>query len=104
MFNAHVVVTHYTTVTKKRGHFTTKNRRVLSQPHPALGAHRNPTPVPRPPSPPLAPPSYDKAQTKKVLKHARAELMKEVGKAGYNVLVVEGCVFSLSWTRQSGTD
>ena len=42
------------------------------------------------PPPVLAQPSYDKAQTKKVLKHARAELMKEVGKAGYNVLVVEG--------------
>ena len=44
-----------------------------------------------PPSPPtLAQPGYHKAQTKKVLKHARAELMKEVRKAGYNVLVVEG--------------
>ena len=54
-----------------------------------------------PPSPTLAQPSYDRAQTKKVLRHARAELMKEVGKAGYNVLVVEGWVFSLalfSWT------
>jgi len=42
-------------------------------------------------SPPtLVQPGYSKAQTKKVLKHARAELMKEVTKAGYNVLVVEG--------------
>ena len=51
----------------------------------------------------LAPSSYDKAQTKKVLKYARAEPMKEVGKAGYNVLVVEGCVFSLSRTGQDRT-
>jgi len=44
-----------------------------------------------PPSPPtLAQPGYNKAQAKKVLKHARAELMKEVTKAGYNFLVVEG--------------
>ena len=44
-----------------------------------------------PSSPPtLAQPGYHKAQTKKVLKHARAELMKEVRKTGYNVLVVEG--------------
>ena len=69
-------------------------------PHHAPTPAAPPTPVPRAPSPPLAPPRYDKAQTKKVLKHARAELMKEVGKAGYNVLVVEGCVFSRSWTGQ----
>jgi hypothetical protein len=40
--------------------------------------------------PALPQPSYHKAQTKRVLNHARAELMKEVRKAGYNVLVVEG--------------
>jgi len=49
------------------------------------------------PEPPLAPnkptlaqPGYHKAQTRKVLNQARGELMKEVRKAGYNVLVVEG--------------
>ena len=42
-------------------------------------------------SPPtLAQLGYHKARTKKVLKHARAELMKEVRKAGYTALVVEG--------------
>jgi hypothetical protein len=62
---------------------------------PKLTPASNPaTRVVVPPSPPAAAqPSDGKAQTKKVLKHARAELMKEVGKAGYNVLVVEGCVF-----------
>jgi hypothetical protein len=38
----------------------------------------------------LAQTGYRKAQTKKVLNLAREELMKEVRKAGYNVLVVEG--------------
>jgi hypothetical protein len=38
----------------------------------------------------LAQTGYRKAQTKKVLKLAREELMKEVRNAGYNVLVVEG--------------
>jgi hypothetical protein len=38
----------------------------------------------------LAQTSYRKDQTKKVLNHAREELMKEVRKAGYNVLIVEG--------------
>jgi len=44
-----------------------------------------------PPYPPsLAPSGYHQAQTKKVLKHAREELMKEIRKAGRNVLVVDG--------------
>ena len=40
-----------------------------------------------PPPPALAQPSYHKAQTKKVIKHARAELMEEVRKVGHNYLV-----------------
>ena len=44
-----------------------------------------------PPYPPtLAPSGYRQAQTKKALKNARTGLMKEIRKAGYNVLVVEG--------------
>jgi len=37
-----------------------------------------------------------KAQTQKVLRHTRAERMNGIGKVGYNVLVVEGCVFSFA--------
>jgi len=37
-----------------------------------------------------------KAQTKRVLRHNREERMKGIRKVGYNVLVVEGCVFSLA--------
>ena len=65
----------------------------IVRPKPTSASNNNPTaPVAvGPASPPtLAQPSYSKTQKKKVLKHARAELMKEVGKAGYNVLVVEG--------------
>jgi hypothetical protein len=71
----------------------------IGQPEPTLASNDGPT-TPAdvvPPSPPiLAQAGYHKAQTKKVLKHARAELMKEVSKAGYNVLVVEGSVFSFA--------
>ena len=65
----------------------------IVRPDPPLAPNNNPT-APAdvvPPSPPtIAQPGYHKAQTKKVLKHARAELMKEVKKLGYNDLVVEG--------------
>ena len=60
---------------------------------PPLASNNDPTtPSDFEPSFPPAPaqPGYHKAQMKKVLKHSRAELMKEVRKAGYNVLVVEG--------------
>ena len=51
---------------------------IMIPPHPAADFE--------PPSPPtLAQSGYHKGQTKKVLKHARAELMKEV-----NVLILEG--------------
>ncbi len=67
------------------------------RPGPPLASSNDPT-TPAdfgPSSPPaLAQPGYHKAQMKKVLKHSRAELMKEVRKTGYNVLVVEGSVFS----------
>ena len=60
------------------------------RPGPPLDDPTTPADV-APSSPPtLVQSGYNKAQTKKVLKHARAELMKEVTKAGYNVLVVEG--------------
>jgi hypothetical protein len=52
----------------------------IIRPEPPLASHKHT----------LAQPVYHKGQTKKVLKHAREELMKEVTKAGYNVLVVEG--------------
>ena len=41
-------------------------------------------------SPPTLEPGFHKAQTKTVLKQVRAGLIKEVRKAGYNVLVMEG--------------
>ena len=63
------------------------------RPGPPLASTNDPT-TPAdfgpPPPPTLAQPVYHKAQTKKVLKHTRAELMKEARKAGYNGLVVEG--------------
>ena len=46
--------------------------------------------------PTLVQPGDHKAQTKMVLRHARAELIKEVGQAGYNDLVVERWVFSFT--------
>ena len=65
----------------------------IVRPDPPLASNNNPSApanvVPRS-LPTVARPGYHKAQTKKVLKHARAELMKEVRKLGYNDLVVEG--------------
>ena len=58
-----------------------------------LACHNDPTTLAgvAPPSPPtLAQPGYHKAQMKQVLKHARAELMKEVRKLRYIDLVVKG--------------
>jgi hypothetical protein len=52
----------------------------IAHPEPPLASNK----------PTLAQTGYRKAQTKKVLNLAREELMKEVRKAGYNVLVVEG--------------
>ena len=63
------------------------------RPEPALASNNDhTTPADFEPSsqPTLAQPSYHNAQMKKLLKHSRAELMKDVRKAGYNVLVVEG--------------
>ena len=77
---------------------------ILSRP--TSSSHGPTTPV-GPPSLPalrLAQVIYNNAQTKKVLKHARAELMREVSKVGYNVLIVEGQVFSFSLFRGEGTD
>jgi hypothetical protein len=50
--------------------------------------------------PTLAQLGYHRAQTKKVLNHAREELVKEVRKAGYNALVgVSFLVCSFFWER-----
>ena len=62
----------------------------LESPMATNGDPTTPAAFEPPSSPTPAQPGYHKAQMKKVLKHARAELMKEVRKAGYDVLVVEG--------------
>jgi len=74
-------------------HHSARSYLPIVRSEPPLASNHGPTPptdvVPSS-RPTLVQPGYHKAQMKKVLKHSRAELMKEVRKAGYNVLVVEG--------------